>query len=139
MRHFLKMAMTWLRRWVAKMVDYSKVYFLTKNTIDKILYESPVISDSYSGADPSAPAPHNFAIPHDVGKSVIVNGMFSIDGNSYYPCGLRIQGGPSSLVSGAQFLACDMYATASSVNVYIDNGFDTTQTVYVYYTLESLT
>jgi hypothetical protein len=118
--------------------DPAKVYFITSSTVDKILYESPVISGSYAGFDPVSPALHDFSVLHTQGESVIVNGMYSINGSDYYPCGLRIAGAPSGLVAADQYLLCDMYADASNVYVYIANGFDTTQTVYVYYTLESL-
>lgn len=118
--------------------DASKVHYITTDTVDKILFESPITSNTYSGGGPSAPDEHDFSIAHTVGESVIVNGMFSIDGNNFYPCGVRIPGAVSGTFLLPQFLLCDMYADASNVHVSIDNGFDTPQTVYVYYTLEAL-
>lgn len=121
------------------MYDASKVYFTTQDTVDKILYESPITSNTYSGSGPiTPPDQHNFSIPHTIGSSVIVNGMFSIDAINYYPCGLRIQGGSSGVIVGDQYLICDMYADAKNVYVYIDNGYDTAKTVSIYYTLEAL-
>lgn len=138
MQRLLKTVMIWLKHWVNRMVDYAKVYFLTQNPIDKILFESETTSDTYSGGDPTNPVRHNFAISHDIGTSVIVNGMFSVDGSNFYPCGLSISQGPSSLVNADQFVDCDMYADASNVNVYITNGCDANRTVHIYYVLEAL-
>jgi hypothetical protein len=120
-------------------VDYAKVYFLSTKSIDKILYTSPITSDTYTGADPTNPVTHSFTIAHSIPTPVVVNGMFSIDGTNFYPCGLDIEGSPSGIVNASQYLQCDMYADASNVHVYIENGFDTTQTVSIYYVLESLT
>lgn len=119
-------------------VDYSKVYFLTSNTIDKVLYESPTISGNYSGGGTSSPAAHNFSIPHVIGQSVIATGRFSIDGSNFYPCGMSLPGAISGISAVPQFLLCDIYADASSVYTYIENAFDSTKTIYVEYTLEAL-
>lgn len=117
----------------------AKVYFTTQSTVDKILYESPVITEVCTGSGPiTPPDQHDFSIPHTLGQSVIVNGMYSIDGSNYYPCGLRIQGGASGIVTADQYLVCDMYADAGNVYIAIDNGFDTSQTVRFYYVLEAL-
>lgn len=135
----LKRVKTWLRRWVARMAyDPTKVYFITSDTIDKILYEPPVVAHSIAGGDPITPTLDNFSVSHTIGQSVVANGMFSINNQDFYPCGLRIAGGASGLVAADQYMQCDMYADASNVHVYVANGFDTPQTVYVYYTLESL-
>lgn len=118
--------------------DPAKVHYITSDTVDKILYESPITSNTYSGGGTVVPDSHNFSIPHTIGESVIVNGMFSINGSDFYPCGLSIPGAISGVSLFPQHLECDMYADASNVYVYIDNGFDTTQTVYIYYNLEAL-
>lgn len=118
--------------------DPAKVYYVTSDTIDKILYESPVTSDSYSGGGTVTPDRHSFTTAHTIGTSVIVNGMFSLNGTDFYPCGLPIKGAVSGISSQQQYVLCDMFADASNVSVYIDNGFDTSQTVYIYYALESL-
>jgi hypothetical protein len=131
-----KKVMIWLMGWVRKMVDHSKVHFITSNPVDKILYESPTTSGSYTGGGPAAPITHNFSIPHTLGVPVIANGMFSNNGSDFYPCGASIPGSP--VPGNIEFLQCDMYADANNVYVYIDNGFTTTQTVYIYYALESL-
>lgn len=139
MQRLLKKVTTWLRRLVAKMAyDPAKVYFITTTTVDKILYESPTTSNTYTGGGPSAPIAHSFSIAHTIGESVIVNGMFSIDGANFYPCGVQLPGAVSGTFFLPQYLLCDMYADASNVHVYIENGFDTTQTVYIYYNLEAL-
>lgn len=122
------------------MVNYdpAKVYFITESTIDEILYESPVISNSYAGGGPSAPLSYNFTVPHTFTTPVIANGMFSIDGSNYYPCGMRLEGAVSGTFFLPQYVLCDMFTTGSDVRIYTDQGFDTTQTVYMYYTLESI-
>lgn len=118
--------------------DPAKVYFTTESTVDKILYESPTTSDSYAGGGTAAPAEHSFSIAHSIGESVIANGMFSINGSDFYPCGMRIPGSVSVVSLEPQYLLCDMYADASDVHVVIDNGFDASQAVSIYYALEAL-
>lgn len=128
----------WLIRLLKMAYDAAKVYFTTQDTIDKILYESPITSNTYSGGGTTVPDEHNFSVAHTMGQSVIANGMFSLNGSDFYPCGLRIPGAVSGVSAQPQFVLCDMYADASNVHVYISNGFDTPQTVYIYYALEAL-
>jgi len=118
--------------------DPLKVHYITTDTVDKIIYESPTTSDTYTGGGTVVPDDHNFSEAHTIGESVIVNGRFSINGTDFYPCGARITGAVSGVSSQPQYLTCDMYADASNVYVYIQNGFDTTQTVYKDYALELL-
>lgn len=120
--------------------DPAKVYYITSDTIDKILYESPTTSNTYSGGGgPASPVTHNYSEAHTIGQSVIANGMFSINGSDFYPCGSPITGSESGISVGlTQFLDCDLYADASNIYVYIRNGFDAAQTVYIYYALEAL-
>lgn len=117
--------------------DPAKVHFTTEDTVDKIIYEAPTTNNTYSGGGAVVPDSHNFSVPHTIGQSVIVNGRFSIDGVNFYPCGTEILGAIGVNMI-PQYLDCDMYADASNVYVYIDNGFDTTKTVYIDYALELL-
>lgn len=122
------------------MVNYdpAKIYFITESTIDKILYESPIITQVVALGDPDTPTTINFTVPHTIGTPVIVNGMFSIDAVNYYPCALRVGGAYSPTFMESQFVFCDMFADGSNVTIYISNGFETQQTVSLYYVLESL-
>lgn len=120
------------------MYNPAKVHYITSDTVDKILYESPTTSNTYTGGGPSTPISHNYSEAHSLGTSVIANGMFSVNGNDFYPCGVSLPGAVSPTFLLPQYLLCDIYADAGNVYVYIDNGFDTSQTVSIYYNLEAI-
>jgi hypothetical protein len=106
--------------------------------VDKIIWESPLQSRIVSSGNPVITTNDNFSVAHPKGRETIVEGIFSIDGDNFYPLGSLIHGsvdGGTGLPQTAKMIA---YNDENNVYFRIKNGFTSNVNFRYYYWLESI-
>jgi hypothetical protein len=117
----------------------NNVEFYSGTTIDKVVDDDGSMSSDVSGGNPVIPTASTISEAHTIGRPVIVNAMFSINNADFYPAGVSIEGALDGGTALRQYSRCYGYASGSTVYFYLENGFTTSKTFYIRYSLESLT
>lgn len=114
-------------------VDLDALAFYSPLAIDKIIWESPLESQSIA-ADTTT----SWTMPHSEGGDVIVAGVFSLDGSNFYPFGTEIFASAMGSDFGPQMIRMDAYIDATTVYFRALSLYDTSQTASYYYWIESI-
>lgn len=106
--------------------------------IDKIIWESPLQSRIVSSGNPVITTDDNFSVAHPKGRETIVEGIFSIDGDNFYPFGSLIHGSVDGGTGFPQTAKMTAYNDENNVYFRIKNGFTSNVNFRYYYWLESI-
>lgn len=118
-------------------INPGKARFISLYPIDKITDDYTVITVEISAADfVDDPVTNSGIVAYDVGESVVASGIFSVDGNNWYPLGSAALGAPSG--GGIESLTADVACDPTGIFVRVTNGFLTSQTFDIVVYLESV-
>lgn len=115
-----------------------KIRFATTFPIDKILKDDGTTSITVAGGSPPIPGTDTKTETNPTNMLVLFDGMFSIDGSNFYPLGIRIDGPLDGVSNQRQYAECTMTASNTTLTFYARNGFTSSKTFTIRYTLESL-
>jgi hypothetical protein len=107
-------------------VDYTKLSFSSDKQIDKVVYESSVITYSVPAA-----SSRTESLTNPYGSKCFITLAWSTDGTSYYPAQAYTAVTDTYTVNG--------WVDQNSVYVYLENNSASPLTMYIKYALDTIT